>query len=302
MNSTTLIRKSRESNSQKKHNADRPVKVTEVIHCPFCSSNDYEDWAQENGYTAVRCTDCALIYVNPRPSQELISEAVKSGVHSELDSNRTAIARRVGGNVKLYRNVLQKVFADVFESDKPFSWLDVGAGYGEFVEAINSIAPHGSTVTGLEPMTPKVENAQSRGLDVQERYLSEISDTYDIVSLINVFSHIPDFHDFLLQIKSVLNPNGQFFMETGNIADLSSSREAPSELDLPDHLVFAGEKHVRGYLEKAGFSVVSIDCRRIDGFINTAKNIAKKALGRTAPLAIPYTSEYRTMLIRARLP
>ncbi len=36
------------------------------------------------------------------------------------------------------------------------------------------------------------------------------------------------------------------------------SYEVPTELDLPDHLVFAGEKHLTGYLNDAGFSIVAI--------------------------------------------
>jgi len=274
---------------------------TEIIACPYCNHDHYEAWAQENGYSAVRCCECSLIFVNPRPPQELITEAIKTGVHSELDAKKSAIARRVAGNVKLYEKVLRAMYSDLLNAAKPFKWLDIGAGYGEFVEAVNACAPAGSTVTGLEPMTPKVKDAQIRGLDIQERFLSEVSETYDIASLLNVFSHIPDFHEFLLEIKTVLNPGGEFFMETGNIADLTHSREAPSELDLPDHLVFAGEKHIRGYLDNAGFSIVSIQSRRIDGVVHTAKNIAKKTLGRTAPLAIPYTSNYRTLLVRARL-
>jgi len=82
--------------------------------------------------------------------------------------------------------------------------------------------------------------------------------------------------------------------------DLVDSHEVPTELDLPDHLVFAGEKHLTGYLSEADFSIVAIKRMRKDGLINFAKNIIKKLIGRKVTLAIPYTSRYRSILIRAK--
>jgi len=267
----------------------------------YCDGDNSFPWATENGYTAVKCINCGLIYVNPRPSLSLISEAVKTGVHSELQHGRTVIARRVGSNVVLYKKIIANIFADVWEKSKPISWLDVGAGYGEFIEAVSALAPQDSVILGLEPMKPKADKAKDRGLKVREGYLSDIKDKYEFVSLINVFSHIPDFRIFLRDIKNILTDHGELFIETGNIADLMSRHEIPTELNLPDHLVFAGEEHIVGFLREAGFTVINIYRRRKDGFLNFAKNIVKKLLGRKVTLEIPYSSQYRTLLIRAKL-
>ncbi len=177
----------------------------------------------------------------------------------------------------------------------------VGAGYGELVEAVTELAPSGSRVEGIEPMTPKASQAKSRGLVVKECYLNEVRSTFDFLSLANVFSHIPDFRLFLKDVKNALNPNGELFLETGNTGDLTRKSQVPSDLDLPDHLVFAGEKHLVGYLSEAGFSIVQMEKIRIDGPINFGKNIVKKALGRKVSLMLPYTSPYRSIRIRAKL-
>lgn len=274
---------------------------TENINCPLCSEATSINWAEENGYTAVKCVSCGLVYVNPRPSLSLISEAVKTGVHSDVEHGRTAIVRRVVTSVARYKNIISYMFSDVWHSNKPISWLDVGAGYGEFVEAVTSLAPSGSRIEGLEPMKPKADDAKKRGLKIKEMYLSEVSDKYDILSLINVFSHIPDFNMFLKDVKNVLTENGEIFLETGNTGDLISCHEVPGELDLPDHLVFAGEKNIIAYLNEAGFSIIYIKRIRIDGLINFTKCFVKKLLGRKVTLSIPYTSKYRTLLVRAKL-
>jgi len=275
--------------------------MKQYINCPLCEGNVNISWAEENGYTAVKCVSCGLVYVNPRPSQEMISEAVKTGVHREVEHGRTAVVRRTGSMVAYYENIIKYMFADLWQSNQPISWLDVGAGYGEFVEAITNLAPADSRVEGLEPMKPKAEDAQRRGLRVKEMYLSDVNEHYDVLSLINVFSHVPDFGDFLKDIKKVLTINGELFIETGNAGDLISYQDVPGELDLPDHLVFSGEKNLVSFLEKAGFSVIYIKRIRQDGFINYCKNIIKKTVGRNVSVKLPYTSQYRTILIRAKL-
>ena len=274
----------------------------EEINCPCCSVSGRNTlWAQENGYDAVKCGECGLIYVNPRPSQSMISEAVKTGVHKEIENGRTAIVHRVSGNVGLYRRLMSGLFADVWAKERPISWLDIGAGYGEFVEAIASLAPEGSSVEGIEPMKPKADNSKKRGLKIREGYVSDIDEMYDYVSLVNVFSHIPDFHEFLKDLPRILKPGGEFFLETGNIGDLTDVREVPTELDLPDHLVFAGEETIEKFLVDAGFEVLRVQRRRKDTFVNACKNVIKKAIGRQVTLSLPYTSSYRTLLIRAKL-
>lgn len=273
----------------------------ETIPCPYCQSLIFSHWATEIGFDAVRCADCRLIYVNPRPSLALISEAVQTGAHGEEAGGLVVVSRRQNAKVIRYQKIFSEIFKDVWEVGKPISWLDIGAGYGEIVEAVSALAPPGSRIEGFEPMKPKVEQARARGLSVIEGYLDSAHPKVQIASIIDVYSHIPNFDSFLAQIRAVLVPDGQIFIETGNLADLNDRGEFPNELGLPDHLVFAGEEHIRGHLDRAGFDVVQIKRQRTDGIVNLAKNAVKIAIGRTGHIGIPYTSNYRQLLVRAQL-
>jgi len=279
----------------------KPESETEQIRCPCCDASRHSFWVSENGFDAVKCSSCGLIYVNPRPIRALITEAVQTGVHRNVAHDRTAVGRRVGAKVSRYQLIFRDFFADIWRLKRDISWLDVGAGFGEVVEAVTLLATEGSKVTGIEPMKPKASDAQARGLKVLEVYLGDVNERHDFVSLIDVFSHIPDFRKFLDDLKKVLKVNGDLFIETGDIGKLSHFRQVPSEWDLPDHLVFAGEQNMVDYLTSAGFEIVKIEKRRVDGLETFEKNIAKKILGRQVNLSLPYSSPYRTMLIRARL-
>src|SRR5690625_2385341 len=198
------------------------VAKTERITCPLCQTTPSENWAEENGYVAVKCKKCGLVYVNPRPVAALVQEGVETGIHKEVDAEKNAIARRIPKKVDRYKKLFGAMFKDVFDANLGIRWLDVGAGYGEVVEAITAIAPEGSIVEGIEPMTPKAEAAKKLGLKVREGYVEDVAERYDFASLVNVFSHIPDFALFLRSVAKILRPGGELFLETGNVGDLAN--------------------------------------------------------------------------------
>lgn len=273
----------------------------ERIPCPYCRSERYSEWAREREHIAVRCSECGLLFCNPRPALSLIDNSVRTGTHGDEASGLVVVERRVPSEIPRYTRIFRDMFRDLWAANAPISWLDVGAGYGEVLEAVTALAPTRSTVVGLEPMLPKAVSARSRGLTIIEDYLSGEPHDVDVVSTVDVFSHIPDFNDFLTSVCGVLKPRGNLFIETGNLADLRHRTDFPGELGLPNHLVFAGERHIVGFLQRAGFEVLEIRKDRIDTALYSAKNLVKKLIGRPAVLRLPYTSPYRTMMIRARL-
>lgn len=274
---------------------------THHVSCPYCNGDKYEPWAIERGFTAVRCVTCSLIYVNPRPDLTSIESAVRTGLHGANAQYLNVRARRIDKKVGRYQRILERLFGDVWRRGAPISWLDVGAGYGEIVEAVERLAAPGSAVGGVEPMEAKASHARERGLKVQTSYLEEGHAKVDFVSVVDVFSHIPQFDDFLLTVKGALRPGGGLFIETGNLADIENREGFAGELGLPDHLVFAGETHLNGYLERAGFEILKVERVRIDGFIYFAKNVVKASLGRPVRVRAPYRSRFRQLLIRAKL-
>lgn len=275
--------------------------MSSKVSCPCCNTCDSELWATELNYKVVRCLGCSILYVNPRPDLSKISSAVRTGEHDLGNLRINVKSRRIDKKVKQYKRILSEIFADVWKSERPILWIDVGSGYGETLDAIAMLAHHDSKCIGVEPMEHKAEYAKKLGLTIYNSYLEKSKFKADIISAVDIFSHIPDFHSFLNDVVSNLKPNGEIFIETGNLADLKHRSEFPGELGLPDHLVFAGEQQIIKYLDQAGFDLIYIRRVRIDGLEYFMKNIVKKLIGRPAMFCVPYSSKYRQLRIRAKL-
>ena len=257
---------------------DTPSPV-ENINCPCCNQAKYSLWSSESGFKVVRCNDCRLLFVNPRPKLQTIQAAVQDGEQLVMGKKISVKSRRIPKKVSTYKKSIGRLFSDIWKAKKPITWLDVGSGYGETLQAVAELTTSDSLVFGCEPMKHKAETSRKHGLTVHNCYLGTSQYRVDFISSVDTFSHIPDFNGFLEILASNLAPNGEIFIETGNLADLSKRNEFPGELGLPDHLVFAGESQLERYLRGAGFTTLKIERERIDGFMNFAKNLLKILLG-----------------------
>lgn len=274
----------------------------EHVNCPCCKENETREWASENGFIAVKCCICGLIYVNPRPCEADIADANKIGVHQTRDGkNLNVSARRRAKKLTYYAKIISEMFAAERVRGAPLKWLDVGAGYGEVIEAVGRALPN-ANVEGIEPMLPKVRAAQARGLRISDRSIEETDSDYDLISLINVFSHIPNFSDFGRMLAAKLKPGGILFLETGNLPDLTSRDEFMDSLFLPDHLVFAAPRQMEIMTESIGLVTHAIRVEPIDSPLWCAKTMVKCLLRGRPRLALPWSSNFRTVFYRLHKP
>jgi len=178
-------------------------------------------------------------------------------------------------------------------------WLDLGCGHGELLVALAPLLASGSEVIGVEPNEVKRAGALERGLAVFAS-LSEVDGCFDTISLMNVYSHLPDPVSTFGALAASLAPDGELLLETGNGADLDSSADYLGPLDLPDHLSFASESQLRRMLQSAGMEVADVQRARLDGLAGTAWELVKGRWTR-ARWRVPFRSDFATLYVRARL-
>jgi len=228
------------------------LRVVVAVSCYQCGSRSTRPYAEENGFSLVKCRGCGLLYVNPRPSDEEVSEAARTGLHQ----GATAF-ERIGEfderKIRTYLDVLGRLFRD--RKDLGPRWLDIGCGHGEFLVALQRYAGLDQTLLGIEPSKPKRDSARSRGLNVVDETFRAEPAAFDGISLLNVYSHLPDPVSALKDWTAWLKPGGQLLLQTGDSCHLPA-RYHHKPFELPDHLSFSNERLVSQVLERVGLRVV----------------------------------------------
>jgi SAM-dependent methyltransferase len=277
--------------------------------CYHCGSDCRRLYAQENGYDLVRCLACGLLYVCPRPGDEELLRAHALGVHAGTDAPVFCTGAFDDGKCCGYEPVLR----DLYRAGPPIRpdglWLDMGCGHGEFLVALDVFCSGRLRLRGVEPNEQKRAGAVARGLDVRPIGHAEPAAALDGVSLLNVYSHLPDPPAFLRDLRRMVRDGGELLLQTGDTADLDADAH-PRPFYLPDHLSFASERIVRNILERAGFRVIAVrkyptyPCQAGPGEL--AREFVKCVLlrpgSRFAPLLAAYrlSRRYRTdMYLRA---
>jgi len=228
----------------------------ERVACYVCGAKNDTVWARENGFTAVRCDGCGLVYVDPRPPLASIGAAARTGLHS--GSSELDVVGNYGGEPRVgrYVKVLRDLYGAGYFHGAGERWLDYGCGFGEFLEALARESGGTLKLTGFEPNDVKAASARERGLDVSFDS-QKLAARFHYISLLNVYSHLPNPPETFAELRERLEPGGELLVQTGNFAELERN-EIPTGLDLPDHLSFAGERIALRVFEASGFRVQRI--------------------------------------------
>ena len=136
-------------------------------------------------------------------------------------------------------------------------WMDVGCGTGALLACV---AERGFTPEGLE-VTDAREGASLAavpGARIHSRPLEELGlpdGTYDVISLINVFSHLPSPSLVLAEIRRVLKDGGLLILRTGEIRGGGPIARRGMVRTLGDENQWLGTGTLEAYGRRVGFQI-----------------------------------------------
>jgi SAM-dependent methyltransferase len=275
----------------------------EILKCYNCGSIENRFYAEENGFILVKCINCGLLYVKNRPDDDKILSDTKKGL-IEGDKSLHVTLKYNADKINYYKVILNDLFSSSFGTIH--TWLDIGCGHGEFMKTLEEVSSEKIIIKGNEPNVKKQESARNRGLDVEYFEIESHNSKYDMISMLDVYSHLPDPVLYLNKLKSLLNPRGEILIETGDTSDFTA-KEQVGPFCLPDHLSFASERIVVNILERLNFEIVCI--KKYPYFPLNFKSIAKEIIKIFLPNYTSYIKCYlkwekyaqTNMFIRARL-
>jgi len=242
----------------------------EKTHCDLCGANDADTvyanaaWRQPvpDGLELVRCRQCGLMYLNPRPSWDEIGayySADYAPFRPAIEDERLGLMRWVRRR-KLNQRRRQ---IEHYSGLKSGRILDVGCATGLF---LHEMAHAGWEVAGVEPIASAADYARQRlHLDVFQGLLAEAPyphRSFDVVTFWDVLEHTLSPTAELAHAASLLRSGGLLAINVPNWHSLDRRIFGPYwiGLDPPRHLYVFTRPTLTALLEKSGFRLLDWIC------------------------------------------
>lgn len=240
------------------------------------------------------CRVCDLFFIHPYPSEsEQFWDSVIDNSFDEIETPDSQ--RHYRTEINFYRR-----YFPIIEQDLRYarSFLDIGCGTGRLLELLYKYP--NLYRTGIELNADRAAVARKKsGCEIHqipiENFFSEKK--FDVITLINVFSHIPWFDRLFHSIRSLVSENGRIIIKTGELAKETEKRDM-FDWSIPVHVHFLGLGTIDYLCRTYGFTklrhdripiaeeLFSTETWKSPGH-SAARNVLKQIIAHT-PLALPF--------------
>ena len=160
------------------------------INCNLCNSNEYKLFKEIDGYRLVKCRNCGLVYLNPRPSQQEIKEKYSVEYHiKRLLKGETKTAKEIEGRINKNIGRAEEIVSQFGNKGK---LLDIGCSDGFFITCLRR---YGWDVSGVDISEWATEFARKKlELNVFTGTVEDIqyNEKYDIITMYHILEHFPN--------------------------------------------------------------------------------------------------------------
>ncbi len=239
------------------------VNMEKIISCALCGNESFTNYLEPQDYfltqeafTIVKCKNCGLLFVNPRPAATEISKYYNSESYISHSTKQKGILDRVYSFIRRKNHV--RKYTIISNYKKAGSILDIGCATGEF---LNFFKNKGWQTTGLEPNEKARQFAsQAYNLDVlDENDIQKLPDKkFDVVTMWHVLEHVHDINERIFQLDRILKDDGIAVIAVPNSKcyDASFYGKYWAGYDVPRHIFHFTTETLAKLFEKRNFKLL----------------------------------------------
>ncbi|MCM8787665.1 MAG: class I SAM-dependent methyltransferase [Candidatus Omnitrophica bacterium] len=181
----------------------------EFIKCNLCNSNSYKFERKLNGFTLVKCKNCGLVYVNPRPKPTNIVESYKNEKETEkiMKWYKNQEANKKPDNLRRINIIKEEIS---FKCKKSLKLLDLGCGDLFFLRLAKK---ENFDVFGLEIRKWAKHIARRYNISLYTKPLEECNikeNSFDVIHSDSVFEHLTNPKGVLKECYKILRRGANY--------------------------------------------------------------------------------------------
>ncbi len=229
--------------------------------CPFCRetrSHKWSDARSEDGalYPARECQNCGTTFLCPPPSDAQLAQAYATNYYGAGETKFNPFIEHIRAISAGFRTMK---LAGHLKKDARI--LDVGCGDGRLLGNFRQAGF--SNLHGIERPGRAADRASKiPGIRLHLGTLESVdlpSATFDLITLVHVYEHLPAPRESLDQLTRLLKPGGRLFLSFPNISSWQARLTGAAwfHLDPPRHLTLVPPQTVIAYLENHHFKLLA---------------------------------------------
>lgn len=237
----------------------------EVVSCPVCEPGTRSRQVTVRfGVRIVRCAGCGLVFANPQPSEEDLTEYYSPDYFQ--NNAGKFLQFPMPKDVELR---LQQYVEEVKTHCAAGRVLDVGCGTGFFLSLCREA---GFEVEGVELSDYAAQLGRERlGLEIRSGRLNELGTEqrreigdavgYEGITMWDFLEHTQDPRETLADARRLLRPGGHLFLTVPNVGSWWArcmGRRWVGFDKAREHLFYFTRPSLRGLLERAGFEPIKV--------------------------------------------
>lgn len=250
--------------------------MEQVNKCDLCNSKQYKPFLTFHEYGEdfylVSCTNCGLLFVNPRPTPLEIGKYYPDDYSPYNENSFMRLVNHVvfsfdAKKLKKYINPRSLV-------------LEIGCASGNYLAYLRD--HFGCKVFGVEYSEYATKLAKKRGLKVKQGLLDEVDleeNFYDFIIMRHVLEHVHSPQKTLEKISNALKPGGHFICTVPNADNIEIKFFGTkwSNWDIPRHLFHYTKKSLKNYCDNNQLELVDVSYGKVpnDYIKSTARYLPK---------------------------
>ncbi|MFK8011157.1 MAG: class I SAM-dependent methyltransferase [Marinicellaceae bacterium] len=222
------------------------------MSCPLCNQQNHQYIGEKNNYKLVKCLSCDFIHVNPMPQSTILEKLYDH--YSQTDNYLKKLKKKIFTS----RYKLKKLRK--YLKSNHLKFLDVGCSIGATVEAAHQL---GFLATGIDLDKVAIKEAstlfpnnQFQTITTQD--LAKNKNLYDLIYCAEVVEHVPDPHEFISSLNSLMNKGSILYLTTPDAGHRKVPKDFVSwnRVTPPEHIGYFNRQTMTKLLEEHNFQII----------------------------------------------